>query len=362
MITSQVLSKSLSSLQSITKIGISLYDVSGNLIASASGPQLQGGELEGFINSQADSQESGGMYFYKVSDEEGIKYILALEGGRDEAHQVAKICAAHILELSDAYNEKNDKGSFFQNLILDNLLAQDVRSRAKKLKVDEDISRCVYIVSAKSDNDGLVKDLLKGLYSPQGGDVITSVDEGSVILIKTFKNEADSSALEEIADAIVSSLNTEAMISAKVSYGSVAPELKMLSRSYKEAKMAMDVGSIFYAEKDVFAFTNLGIGRLIYQLPIPLCEMFLSEIFDGGILDELDEESRNTVKTFYENNLNISETSRHLFIHRNTLVYRIEKIEKITGLDLRNFDDAVTFKIALLVESYLKYMEEQGRL
>jgi len=362
MITGQVLAKSLSSLQAITKVGISLYDVGGNLISSAFGPELQKEILEGFINSQADSQESGGMFFYKVSDEEGIKYILALEGGRDETHQVARICAAHICELSDAYNEKNDKGSFFRNLILDNLLAQDIHSCAKKLKVDEDVSRCVYMVSAKTDDEGIVKDLLKGLYSPQGGDIITSVDEGSVILIKTFKNEPDCQALDEIAESVVSSLNTEAMISARVSYGNASPDLKTLSRSYKEAKMAMDVGTIFYAEKDVFAFTNLGIGRLIYQLPIPLCEMFLSEIFDGGILDELDEESRNTVKTFYENNLNISETSRHLFIHRNTLVYRIEKIEKITGLDLRNFDDAVTFKIALLVESYLKYMEEQGRL
>ncbi len=361
MITSQILSKSLSSLQSITKIGITLFDASGSFIASADGPDISEEMLDGFVKSQADSQESGGVFFYKVSDEEGIKYILALDGGRDEARQIAKICAAHLCELSDAYNEKNDKGSFFQNLLLDNLLSQDIYSRARKLKIDEETLRSVYIVSAKTDNEGMVRDLLKGLYTPQAGDVITSVDEGTVILIKCFKSD-DAEDQEMVAGTIVSSLNTEAMIPAKVSYGSIAHDLREVSRSYKEAKIAMDVGSIFYAEKDVFAFTNLGIGRLIYQLPIPLCQMFLSEIFDGGILDELDEESRNTVKTFYENNLNISETSRHLFIHRNTLVYRIEKIEKITGLDLRNFDDAVTFKIALLVESYLKYMEEQGRI
>ena len=149
------------------------------------------------------------------------------------------------------------------------------------------------------------------------------------------------------------------MLSAKVSYGTVVRELKDVSKSYKEAKMAMDVGSIFYAEQEVAAYTSLGIGRLIYQLPIPLCQMFLQEIFDGGILEELDEESRGTIKMFFENNLNVSETSRHLFIHRNTLVYRIEKLEKITGLDLRNFDDAVTFKIALMVVKYMKYMENQ---
>lgn len=358
MITGQVLSKSISSLQAITKVGLSVYDTNGSLITSAEGPSPDAKSLMDFAMSQADSQESGGIYYYKVLGDGEIKYILALDAAKDESYQVARICAAHISELSDAYSEKNDKGSFFRNLILDNLLPQDIHYQARKLKVDEEALRCVYIISAKTDDDKMVRDLIGGLYSAQGGDVILNGDEETIVLIKCFKKSPGEDYTKQVADSIVSSLNTEAMIPAKVSYGSMTEDLRGVSRSYKEAKMAMDVGNIFNAERDVFAFTNLGIGRLIYQLPIPLCEMFLKESFDGGVLDELDEESRNTIKIFYENNLNISETSRQLFVHRNTLVYRIEKIEKITGLDLRNFDDAVTFKIALLVESYLKYMEE----
>ena len=360
MITNQILLKSLTSLQTITKVGLSLYDIEGSVVASAEGPEVPSESVRIFAASQADSQESGGIYYLKITGDGDAKYVLACEASRDEAYQTARICAAHLGELMDAYKERDDKGSFYQNLILDNLLLVDIYNRARKLRIDVSIPRCVYLISFKKDKDSIVKDLLKSLFSPQSGDVITSVDENTVILIKSLKDDSSPEMLEDVAQTIVSSLNTEAMLSARVSYGTVVSELKDVSRSYKEAKLAMDVGSIFYAEKTVSAYTNLGIGRLIYQLPRPLCEMFLGEIFDGGILDNLDEESRGTIKMFFENNLNVSETSRQLFIHRNTLVYRIEKLEKTTGLDLRVFDDAVTFKIALMVENYLKYMDDNS--
>ena len=360
MITNQILLKSLTSLQTITKVGLSLYDIEGSVVASAEGPKVSSESVRIFAASQADSQESGGIYYLKITGDGDAKYVLACEASRDEAYQTARICAAHLGELMDAYKERDDKGSFYQNLILDNLLLVDIYNRARKLRIDVSIPRCVYLISFKKDKDSIVKDLLKSLFSPQSGDVITSVDENTVILIKSLKDDSSPEMLEDVAQTIVSSLNTEAMLSARVSYGTVVSELKDVSRSYKEAKLAMDVGSIFYAEKTVSAYTNLGIGRLIYQLPRPLCEMFLGEIFDGGILDDLDEESRGTIKMFFENNLNVSETSRQLFIHRNTLVYRIEKLEKTTGLDLRVFDDAVTFKIALMVENYLKYMDDNS--
>ncbi|MBR3574040.1 MAG: helix-turn-helix domain-containing protein [Lachnospiraceae bacterium] len=358
MITNQILLKSISSLQAITKVGMALYDTEGNELASADGPEVTSDAVRNFVISQADSQESGGIYFLKIGEDGDIRYVLACDATKDESYQAGRICVAHLSELMDAYRERDDKGSFYQNLILDNLLLVDIYNRARKLRIEVNVPRCVYLVSVRKDKDSIVKDLLKGLFAPQGGDVITSVDENTLILIKCFKEGADPDMLEEVAQTIVSSLNTEAMLSARVSYGTVVEELKDVSKSYKEARMAMDVGSIFYAEKNVTAYTNLGIGRLIYQLPVSLCEMFLGEIFDGGILDDLDEESRSTIKMFFENNLNVSETSRQLFIHRNTLVYRIEKLQKTTGLDLRSFDDAVTFKIALMVESYLKHMSE----
>lgn len=359
MITNQILLKSISGLQAITKVGISLYDPQGNQVVSVDGPEADERIVRDFAGSQADSQESGGIYFLKVTEDDETKYVLACDASKDDTYQTARICVAQLTDLMDAYRERDDKGNFYQNLILDNLLLVDIYNRAKKLKIEVSVPRCVYLVSFKKDNDSIVKDLLKGLFAPQGGDVITSVDENTLILIKCLKEDQSDEELESVARTIVSSLNTEAMLSAKVSYGTVVSELKDVSKSYKEAKMAMDVGSIFYAEQEVAAYTSLGIGRLIYQLPIPLCQMFLQEVFDGGILEDLDEESRGTIKMFFENNLNVSETSRHLFIHRNTLVYRIEKLQKITGLDLRNFDDAVTFKIALMVENYLKRMEDK---
>jgi len=359
MVTNQTLLKCLTGLQSITKVGLTIFDAEGHEIASAEGPHPEAETVRIFAASMADSQESGGVYYLKIMDGEDVKFVLASDTAKDDSYQTAKICITHICDLMEAYSEKDDKGSFYQNLLLDNLLLVDIYNRAKKLRIDVNVPRCVYLVSFGSDKDSIVGDLLKGLFAPQSGDVITSVDENTFILIKCLKSGTDIQALDEVAQTIVSSLNTEAMISARVSYGSVVNELKDVSKSYKEARMAMDVGAIFYAEKSVTAYSNLGIGRLIYQLPVPLCEMFLNEIFEGGILNELDEESRSTIKIFFENNLNVSETSRQLFIHRNTLVYRVEKLEKTTGLDLRNFDDAVTFKIALMVESYLKYMNEK---
>ena len=144
---------------------------------------------------------------------------------------------------------------------------------------------------------------------------------------------------------------------AHVALGTIVGEIKEVSRSYKEARMALDVGKIFFDEKDVIAYSSLGIGRLIYQLPIPLCKMFIREIFDGRSPDDFDEETLTTINKFFENSLNVSETSRQLYIHRNTLVYRLDKLQKSTGLDLRVFEDAITFKIALMVVKYMNYME-----
>ena len=185
------------------------------------------------------------------------------------------------------------------------------------------------------------------------------MDESSLILIKSVESTTTPEILHELAETIVAMMNAEALLDVKVAYGTVVQELKDVSKSYKEAKMALDVGKIFYAEKKVIAYSTLGIGRLIYQLPVNLCKIFIEEIFGDNVPMDLDEETLNTLNKFFENNLNVSETSRQLFVHRNTLVYRIEKIQKSTGLDLRSFDDALTFKIALMVVNYMKYLDNQ---
>ena len=212
-------------------------------------------------------------------------------------------------------------------------------------------------METKNEKDMNAMETLKSLFSPQQGDYVTAVDEKNLILIKNLSDDEDYDDLEQVGKMIVDMMNTEAMTKVRVAYGTIVKEIKEVSKSYKEAKMALDVGKIFYEEKEIVAYNSLGIGRLIYQLPINLCQIFMKEIFGDNIPDDMDEETITTINKFFDNNLNVSETSRQLYVHRNTLVYRIEKIQKATGLDLRVFDDALTFKIALMVVNYMKYVE-----
>jgi carbohydrate diacid regulator len=238
------------------------------------------------------------------------------------------------------------------------MLLIDVYNRARKLKIEVNIPRVVILVEVGSARDNTAQELLGGMYGNHSGDFVTAVDENSVILIKSLGKGQTYDEIDRISTTIVDMMNTEAMLNVRVSYGGIAYEIKDLSKSFKEAKMALEVGKIFYAEKTVNAYNTLGIGRLIYQLPESLCRIFIDEIFRGReVPDDLDEETLNSINKFFENNLNVSETSRQLFVHRNTLVYRIEKLEKSCGLDVRKFDDALTFKIAMMVINYMKYLE-----
>ena len=188
-------------------------------------------------------------------------------------------------------------------------------------------------------------------------DFITAVDEKNIIVVKELAANEGYKEMEQVAKNILEMLQSEGEEDVHVAYGTIVNDIKEVSKSYKEAKLALDVGKIFFNERDIIAYNTLGIGRLIYQLPIQLCKMFIREIFEGKSPDDFDEETLTTINKFFENSLNVSETSRQLYIHRNTLVYRLDKLQKSTGLDLRVFEDAITFKIALMVVKYMKYME-----
>jgi carbohydrate diacid regulator len=315
----------------------------------------------GFANSPADSQVIGDRHLLKILDEGELLFVLVSAGNTEDAYMIGKIAVCQIQNLAIAYKVRYDRNNFFQNLILDNLLLVDIYNRAKKLHIEVAAPRIVYLIETKKEKDGIVTEMLKGMFSNQNGDYITAVDESNVILIKNVDMQITHEELLQVADEIVDTMNTEAMSDVRVSFGTVVQELKDVSKSYKEAKMALDVGKIFYAQRKVAAYSTLGIGRLIYQLPDNLCRIFIEEIFGSNVPSDLDEETLNTINTFFEFNLNVSETSRQLFVHRNTLVYRIEKIQKSTGLDLRNFDDALTFKIALMVVNYMKYLDHMEK-
>ncbi len=358
MISSQTIQTSLDELKSITKVDFGVYDLAGEWVAGTlENLDLQSGLIRDFAGSPADSQVIGAHHLLKVYDEGELLYVLVAKGVTDDVYMIGKVAVCQLQNLIIAYKERFDRNNFFQNLLLDNLLLVDIYNRAKKLHIETKAQRVVYLIETKGEKDGSVMELLNGLFSSQTGDYLTAVDERGVILIKAFEDACEPEDLENVANTIVDMMGTEAMINVRVSYGTMVTELKDVSKSYKEAKMAMDVGRIFYEEKTVAAYSSLGIGRLIYQLPISLCRMFIEEIFGDAIPTELNDETLNTLNKFFENNLNVSETARQLYIHRNTLVYRIERIQESTGLNLRNFDDALTFKIALMVANYMKYLD-----
>ena len=310
-----------------------------------------------FVDSPADSQVIQGYQFFKVFDDHQLEYILLARGGSDDVYMVGKLAAFQIQNLLVAYKERFDKDNFIKNLLLDNLLLVDIYNRAKKLHIESNVKRVVFIIETKHEKDINALETVRSLFATRTKDFITAVDEKNIILVKEVKPGETYDDLSKTANMILDMLNTEAMTKVNVAYGTIVSEIKDVSRSYKEAKMALDVGKIFYSTKNVIAYNNLGIGRLIYQLPLPLCRMFIKEIFDGKSPDEFDDETLTTINKFFENSLNVSETSRQLYIHRNTLVYRLDKLQKSTGLDLRVFEDAITFKIALMVVKYMKYME-----
>lgn len=358
MISNQILQTSLDDLKAITRVDLGLYDLNGDDVASTANMQKPDNAIiENFAESPADSQVIGNFHLLKVKDEEEIIYVLVALGFGEDAYMIGRIGVVQIERLIVAYKEKFDRNNFFQNLLLDNLLLVDVYNRAKKLHIDSNVPRVVYMIESGGEVDGAVNELLKNMFTAQNGDYLTSVDESNIILIKVMSPDSTHEDMMHVANTIVDMVNTEIMVNVKVSFGTMVPELKDVSKSYKEAKMALNVGKIFYSENNINSYTSLGIGRLIYQLPVNLCKMFIEEIFGDHIPEELDEETLCTVNKFFENNLNISETSRQLFLHRNTLVYRIEKLQKSIGLDIRTFDDALTFKIALMVVNYLKYLD-----
>lgn len=358
MISNQILQNTIDGLKAIARVELCVMDVDGKEVAStmADMEKCSGAAVE-FAQSPADSQEIQGYQYFKIFDEQQLEYILIAGGAGEDAYVLGKLVAFQIQSLLVAYKERFDKDNFIKNLLLDNLLLVDIYSRAKKLHIQTDAKRVTMIIETENSKDSNVLELMRTYFGNNSKDFITAVDENNVIVVKDLSEGDASKEIEKDAQSAEAFLIKEGMHNVRISYGTIVNEIKEVSRSYKEAKMALDVGKIFFGERDIIAYSELGIGRLIYQLPIPLCKMFIREIFGGKSPDDFDEETLTTINKFFENSLNVSETSRQLFIHRNTLVYRLDKLQKSTGLDLRVFEDAITFKIALMVVKYMKYME-----
>ena len=359
MISNQILQNIIEGIKGISRVDACVIDTDGKIAASTINKteEYESAALN-FVNSPADSQALAGAHFFKVFDDQTVEYILVVKGDSDDVYMIGRMVAFQIQSLIVAYKERYDKDNFIKNLLLDNLLLVDIYNRAKKLHLDVESRRVVFIVETSIEKDNMALETVRSMFTGnKSKDFITAVDEKNIIIVKELRENDTYDDLEKIGKVVLDMLNTEAMSKVRVSYGTIINELREVSRSYKEAKMALDVGRIFYTERNIIAYSNLGIGRLIYQLPMPLCKMFIREIFDGQMPSDFDDETIVTINKFFENNLNVSETSRQLYIHRNTLVYRLDKIQKMTNLDLRTFEDAITFKMALMVVKYMDYVE-----
>ena len=358
MISNQILQETINGMKEVTGIDLCILDLSGRIVVTTMEiTDALAQHAEEFADSMAESQVIDGFQYFKIFDDQRLEYILLATGMSENAYTVGKLAVMQIQNLLTAYKERLDKENFVKNLLRDNLLLVDIYNRSKKLHIEVEQRRVAFLIQAEYEKDQNLLEATKEVESGADSDFITAVDEKSIVYVTPVNGNEGQAQFIQHAKEIKEGLNEYGIKDAKIAIGNVAETIKDVSRADKEAQIALEVSKIFYEDASVIAYNQLGIGRLIYQLPLPLCKMFIREVFGDYSPDSIDEETLATIDRFFENNLNVSETSRQLYIHRNTLVYRLDKLQKSTGLDLRVFEDAITFKIALMVVRYMKYME-----
>ncbi|MBR3691103.1 MAG: helix-turn-helix domain-containing protein [Clostridia bacterium] len=290
-----------------------------------------------------------------------FEYAVFVEGSDELSKNLCQLAAVSLGNVKQFHDEKYDKATFIKNVMLDNILSGDIYIKAKELHFEGDVPRVIFLVRNAHKNDAAVSDVLMSLFPEKQKDFVIPVNENDIAVVKQVRPNSEAKELRKIAKSIEDTLNSELLIKTTIGISTICFQLIELAQAYKESQVAIEVGLVFGIDNTIINYENLGIGRLIYKLPTTLCRIFLSEVFKKGTVDMLDQETLQTIQTFFENNLNVSEASRKLFVHRNTLVYRLEKIKKLTGLDLREFDNAIVFKVALMVKQYLAACEQQQR-
>ena len=337
---------------------LGIVDNTGNIVSCTElrfiGENVEAAEE--FFASGAEEGEYSGYTFRKLDGyDNGAEYAVFAGQSGENAAIACNITAVAINNSKSLYDEKHDKATFIKKIILDNILPGDIYIKSREMQFQNETKRVVYLIHMEQKQEAVVVEMLQKLFPDRQHDFAITINETEVVLVKELRS-SDSKEINKYGKQIDAGV-TEAGIEHVVGIGSVASQLKDVARSFKEAQVAVEIGRVFDENITMMSYENLGIGRLIYQLPTTLCEMFLSEVFKKGSVESLDEETLFTIQKFFENNLNVSETSRKLFVHRNTLVYRLEKIKKLTGLDLREFDNAIVLKVALMVKQYLRSRE-----
>lgn len=303
--------------------------------------------------SDGETFTMGGYTYRYFGSKQKPAEVLFVEGTDDAAEKYLSLLVIALSNIVKYYGEKYDKANFIKNVLLDNILPGDIYIKARELHFNLDTSRVVLLIRITSNYDAAIFEVIQNLFPDKNKDFVININESDIALVKEIHSNTSQKDLEKLARSIIDTLSSEFYAHCVIGIGTVVTGIRELASSFKETQIALEVGKVFDSEKTIISYNNLGIARLIYQLPTTLCEMFLKEVFKKGSIESLDHETLFTIQKFFENSLNVSETSRKLFVHRNTLVYRLEKIKKLTGLDLREFDDAIVFKVALMVKKYL---------
>ena len=355
--SSRVFQNVVLQLKESTNRTIGIIDANGVVVSCSDLPRIgevMTGSVEA-ITPEGTSLVIHNGYTFKALNGLGAQFdYAAFVNGEDDT--AATVCSMSAVALNGAkayFEEKHDKATFVKSILSDNILLGDIYLRAKELHFVSEVPRAVFLIRQEGNVDVSVIDVVQSLHPDRQNDYVISISETDVALVKQVTDTTTTKDLYKMAKTIEETVSSEVKIKVVIGIGAIITHVRDLSRAFQEAQMAIEVGKVFENERSIITYENLGIGRLIYQLPTTLCEMFLQEVFKKNPIDSLDQETLFTINKFFENNLNVSETARRLFVHRNTLVYRLEKIKKLTGLDLREFDDAITFKVALMVKKYL---------
>jgi len=344
----------------ILKCDVGITDNYGMVIASTKTDEI--GNIDencsDFINSNESYMENDDAAYMKIEDRKSSAFVAYINGKTENPKSALKFIALGFENARLYYEEKYDKNSFIKNILLGNILPGDISIKAKELRVKDDVRRITYLIRTEKSKDIYAYNIIQSLYPSDAKDFVVLLDDQNTVLVKELRDKESKDDIYRKARIIIDTLNTELLIKAYVGIGTEVDRLRDVSRSFKDAQTALTIGNIFETDKTIIDYNHLGIGRLIYQLPTTLCKLFLNEVFEDGVYELLDPETMITIQKFFENNLNVSETSRQLFVHRNTLVYRLDKILKLTGKDLRNFDDAIHFKVAMMVKRYLDEVQK----
>ena len=228
-----------------------------------------------------------------------MEFVVYVKGTDPEEQKLCALLAISISNLQIHCADRYDKISYLKSVLQGNVRPGDIYLRSGELQIDADVSRLVFIVQIPGNETGVVQ-LMQNMFPEQ--DFIINIDNKNIVLIKALSPGYASDFAEKTAKSIVEMINSELMLKVFVGIGTPVDSINEIARSYSEARLAIEIGRVFEGEQYILSYDELGIGRLIYQLPSKLCELFLDEIFKKDGLEVLDDETLQTIDKFFENN------------------------------------------------------------